>query len=71
MNVSVQVFVDMKAAGLEPTPFAYSQMLRICEEMQNWQQAVAIFRKMEVRATSHKSVVTAISEFHIKFHTLI
>ena len=45
----LQVLQDMKVAGVKPNTYIYAALVVACEHNGDWEQAVRIFRKMEVR----------------------
>ena len=45
----LQVLRDMKVAGVQPNTYTYAALVVACEHNGDWEQAVRIFRKMEVR----------------------
>lgn len=49
--VCLQVWDDMRAAGVEPNSYVYVALINACERSSDWRRALRVFNTMKVRPT--------------------
>lgn len=45
----MQVWDDMRAAGVEPNSYVYVALINACERSSDWRRALRVFHTMKVR----------------------